>query len=545
MSPLVYLLAKRLGLTPRHGVSVRRDVRVPAEDVAVMLTDVYMPKGLARAPTVLIRSPYGRRPFGFSMGWPFASQGYVTVIQSCRGTAGSEGEFDPHHHEKSDGLAAVEWVKAQPFFDGTIVTYGPSYLGYNQWAIAAAAGPEVKAMSMQLTLSDFSQMNYAGGSLQLHGVLSWTFIVHSLESTLGRLRLGAYMGLRLATISQRSIRKLPIAALDEEVTGRRKKFWRDWMEHCSAYDPWWQSMSFEGTIPEIRRPCSFVSGWHDVFTPWSLRDFEALQKAGAPVRIQIGPWRHQDAGAEHAGIHDALDLLAEHVRGQPSARSAPVELYVMQADQWRRFDSWPPRETERRVLHLQPDGGLAPQAPVESGPVTYRYDPADPTPSVGGPALPKVPHTVDNRALEARSDVLCFTTGVLEQDLDVIGGPAAELHVQSSAPSADFFVRLCDVDEGGVSRNVCDFLQRVALPPGGGPQRVRVELWPTAYRFARGHRVRVQVSSGAFPRWARNLGTGESLPAGTTMRAAQQSVHFGSTHPSVLSLPVCPDTAGA
>jgi putative CocE/NonD family hydrolase len=217
-----------------------------------------------------------------------------------------------------------------------------------------------------------------------------------------------------------------------------------------------------------------------------------------------------------------------------------VHLFVVGANEWRDFEQWPPQEAQEMSLHLQPDGALADRPAAEPGCATYHYDPANPTPSLGGPALAKVPFTVDNRALEARRDVLCFTTTALEQDLDVIGVPAVVLHVASSAPSADFFARMCDVDETGVSRNVCDGLQRIALTPGGNPERIRIELWPTAFRFRRGHRLRLQVSSGAFPRWARNLGTGEPFSTGTEMRTADQSIHFGGTHPSVLRLPVCP-----
>jgi hypothetical protein len=158
---------------------------------------------------------------------------------------------------------------------------------------------------------------------------------------------------------------------------------------------------------------------------------------------------------------------------------------------------------------------------------------------------PPRPFSVDNRALESRRDVRCFTSAPLDGDLDVIGVPSADLYVSSSAPSADFFVRLCDVDEAGVSRNVCDGLQRVAIGAAGSPQPVRVELWPTAYRFSRGHRLRVQVSSGAFPRWARNLGTGEPLGSGTAMRVAEQSIHHSPACPSTVTLPVCRPADGA
>lgn len=524
---------------PRYGVDVRRDVPVPAGDGVALLTDVFTPKDLPRAPTVLVRSPYGRRPFGLSLAGPFATQGYVAVVQSCRGTAGSGGDFDPHHDERSDGLATLEWIEQQPWFDGTIVTYGPSYLGYTQWAVAAAAGPSLKAMAMQVTLSDFSRMTYAGGSLMLENALSWTHFVVSMRTALGKLAMALRMLLGRDAVSPQQWLALPLETLDARVTGQRVSFWRDWMEHGSFDDPWWEPMDFHRTIPDVRRPITLTSGWQDIFTPWSLRDFEALTRAGAPARITIGPWRHVEASSGVAAIQDALDWFAEQIDGRPGAPREPVKLYVMGAGEWRQFDRWPPKESAPTTWFLQPDGGLAEEPPPESPPDTYRYDPADPTPSIGGPALASVPFSVDNRELEARSDVLCFTSAPLPEDLDVIGVPVADLYVESSAASADFFVRVCDVDIAGVSRNVCDGLQRLATPAGAGPQRLRVELWPTAYRFPRGHRLRVQVASGAFPRWARNPGTGEPLATAVEMRAAGQSVHHAPERPSVLTLPVC------
>ena len=539
-------ILKQLGLSPTYRVDVRRKVRVRMPDGVELLADVYAPRGRTSGPTVLIRSPYGRWPFGLSMATPFATQGYYAVVQSCRGTAGSGGAFDPHHDERADGLATVEWITRQPWYAGSIVTYGGSYLGYTQWAIAEAAGPEVKAMAMQVTLSDFSQMTYSGDSLMLENALSWTHGVIAMKRAIGKLKMMVRMLLDRPAISAQQWRSLPLATLDRVVTGERVPFWRDWMEHGSARDPWWEPMNFHRTIPDVQRPISLVAAWYDIFTPWSLRDFAALQRTGIPARITIGPWRHTDREPAELVMHEALDWFAHHLGQRPSARTEAVKLFVIGADEWRHFDQWPPKESSPTAWYLQPGAGLAEHPAADSQPDRYRYDPADPTPSIGGPSLmPPRPFSVDNRPLESRSDVLCFSSAPLSGDVDVIGVPAAELYVSSSAASADFFVRLCDVDEAGVSRNVCDGLQRIAIRSDGLPQPVRVELWPTAYRFRRGHRLRVQVSSGAFPRWARNLGTDDALATGTGMRVGEQSIHHSPACPSAVTLPVCAATPGS
>jgi putative CocE/NonD family hydrolase len=187
-------------------------------------------------------------------------------------------------------------------------------------------------------------------------------------------------------------------------------------------------------------------------------------------------------------------------------------------------------------------GSLAQDTPPESEPDCYRYDPADPTPNVGGAGMGKVTGPKDNRTLEARADVLTYTSSRLDRDIEAIGPVSAELFIRSSLEHTDFFARLCDVDPSGKSMNVCDGLLRLVpgrpAPEPDGCLKVAIDLWPTAYRFRRGHQLRLQVSSGAFPRWARNLGSGEPLATATTLCTADQSVYHDPAHPSAVVLPI-------
>jgi putative CocE/NonD family hydrolase len=210
----------------------------------------------------------------------------------------------------------------------------------------------------------------------------------------------------------------------------------------------------------------------------------------------------------------------------------------MGVEAWRDFDSWPPSGYLPQRFHLQPGGGLDRTPPGPGGPPSrYRYDPADPTPAVGGVRMTRSSSgRVDNRKLEARPDVLTYTTATLGADTEVIGEVSAEIWFRSSLPHADVFARLCDVDPGGRSRNVCDGLTR--LSDAGDLTRADVRLWPTAHRFKRGHRIRVQVSSGAFPRYARNPGTGEPPATATRLLPADQEVYHDPAHPSAIILPV-------
>ena len=221
----------------------------------------------------------------------------------------------------------------------------------------------------------------------------------------------------------------------------------------------------------------------------------------------------------------------------------PVTIEVQgESGGWRELDDWPPPANPTR-WYLHPDGRLAPEAPSSpSPPDPYRYAPADATPSIGGIGM-LTGGAVDNRALEARPDVLVYTSDPLSGPLVLIGQVEAELWVSSSLDHTDFFVRLCDVAPDGSSVNLCDGLRR--LQPSSirrsadGSFSVSVPMWPAGHRFGAGHRVRVQVSSGAHPVYARNLGTGEPVATATTMRAAEQSVYH---EPGKLSFVTMPQT---
>lgn len=526
---------KRLGIAPTHQVITQRNIKIPAPEGAQLVTDLYLGSPEQSAPVVMIRSPYGRGSFAFH-AYALASQGFNVVLQSCRGTFGSSGKFDPHHDEQRDGLATIAWIKQQSWYGGSIATYGMSYLGYVQWAIAAAAGAEVKAMAMQVTMSDFSQMTYCGDSFMLENAFSWAHMMNTMRK--GGLRIVLQM--LFGKLNSEQWKTLPLAAMDEKIAGERIPFWQDWMQHDSSRDPWWTPMNFHSTIADIPHPISMLAGWHDIFLPFQIRDFSALQNAGKNVRITIGPWTHTTA---EGGLPDAIDWFRQHLftdaKNATRAFEKPVKLYVMGADEWRYFDTWPPREMRTESWYLQPRGELldriAPASPADN----YRYDPADPTPSLGGPGLFAKECSVDNAALESRADVLTYTSKLVNETIDLVGPVTADIYISSSAKSADFFVRLCDVDEKGISKNICDGLQRVTLASQDIPQCVHIDFWPTAYRIAQGHRIRVQISSGAFPRWARNLGGGEPLATATEMHVATQSIHHSPDYPSAINLPFC------
>ncbi|HBZ69828.1 MAG TPA: X-Pro dipeptidyl-peptidase, partial [Deltaproteobacteria bacterium] len=292
-------------------------------------------------------------------------------------------------------------------------------------------------------------------------------------------------------------------------------------------------------------PVNMVSGWYDIFLPHQLADYQTLVAAGNPPHLLIGPWTHRDGAGMAQQVRETLAMVRAHLCDEVAdLREARVRLYVMGAEEWQDFPVWPPPGFVVKPWHLHAGGRLAQASPASSVPDRYRYDPADPTPVIGGTLLSTGCGRRNQERVEARADVLTYTSDALSRDLDVIGNVEARIFVSSSLEHFDVFVRLCDVDQAGRSTNVCDGIERVDRSRGQGAENgvfeIRVQLWPTAQRFRAGHRIRVQVSSGAHPRFIRNLGTGEPIATATAMRVADQAVHHDPRRPSAVFLPVAP-----
>ena len=531
-----HFLQRKLHLLPPHtrDLVVDRDLRVPMRDGAVLLADRWAPSGESeRLPTVLIRIPYGRAGvFGSQMARPLAERGFQVLMQSTRGTFGSGGAFDPLRCEREDGLDTLEWVLKQPWFGDSMVLYGASYMGAVQWALAGALPPEVKAMIAAVSESAFTLEFLRADGYSLETTFGWGMLVAEQERRWVVPR--QLLGIRRR---QRALRTLPLDQADTAAIGRQS----DYFQHCLAHDadsPYWAVLDHSDRVADITVPVSSIGGWYDIFLPGQLRDHQSLQAAGRPARLTVGPWAHVAAATGPELVAEALDFGLAHARGEQPPERAPVRLFVMGEEAWRDFDSWPPPGYPAQRLHLHPGDVLAADPPGESEPDGYRYDPADPTPAVGGVrmALGVKAGRVDNAKLEARPDVLTYTSAVLDRDVEVIGEISAEIWFRSALPYADVFVRLCDVDPRGRSSNVCDGL--VSLTGADQISVAAVRLWPTAYRFTRGHRLRVQISSGAFPRYNRNPGTGEPRATATTLRAADQEVFHDPAHPSAIILPI-------
>lgn len=531
---------------PTHRVRLRSGLRVPVADGVMLATDHFAPESREPLPTVLVRTPYGRASLPGQ--WlsrftaeRFAERGYHVIYQDTRGRFDSEGAWEPYVHEAADGAATMDWIARQEWSDGQIALWGASYVGFTQWAAATAATTPPAALVPVITQSFLADR---GGAYHLHTTLLWLLLLDSMVrpdlSRLERFRL-----LTSTEAQNRSLlpalEHLPIATADEVLLGRPEPFFRRWGDHPDLDDPYWRAVDLRDQVAAVRAPVHLITGWYDLFTAGQLADYERLHAAGRDPYLTVGPWIHIALEVQRTSIREGLAWFDSHLKGRADRlRSAPVRIYVMGADEWRDLESWPPPSTEG-TFFLRAGGGLAAN-PGEGAPTRYHYDPADPTPNLGGPLLSSDAGPVDNRPLEARSDVVTFTGAPRTTPLEIIGTPRALLFVHSSRAHTDFFARLCDVHPDGRSINLCDALVRIepgAVPTGPGESlRVEIPLTPTAHRFLPGHRLRLQISSGAFPRYSRNPGSDEPLLDATGLHVAQQSIYHDETHPSRLLLPV-------
>jgi uncharacterized protein len=531
----------------------REPLRMPVRDGVELLADRYYCRRNIAQPTLLIRSCYGRGSLFRLFAVLFAERGMQVVVQSCRGIDGSQGTFRPFFDEQNDGADTVEWIARQPWFNGDLALWGMSYLGNTAWAIVnSSVGDRVKALGLHVTLTNFRDRTYAFGGFTLLSCVGWTATMLGIFRSSGMSLLKALGSVRKTRARTRqAVKTVPLRKADRILAPEGVSWWQDWMDHTEPNDAWWEAVDY-GRAAETIPPTVMVAGWYDIFLPWQLKDFTTAQHAGRHVRLIIGPWVHAALPGMAESVRQSITLFQERfgIGSQRSANAASqprVRLFLMGANEWRDYPSWPTPDSVDRTYYLHASGAMSSATPHRESKSAFDYDPAQPTPSLHGPTLEGRIGSGNMAELESRSDVLVFSTEPLPGDLDVIGPVSAEVFLRSSSEFTDLYLCLCDVTPHSLSSNVCDGYVRLrsgtdlAGRPAADAQRtqkVRVDFWPTAYRFRGGHCIRIIVASGAHPRYARNLGSGEPLGDAHTMVVAHQEILHGPEHPSAITLAV-------
>ncbi|ACU77501.1 peptidase S15 [Catenulispora acidiphila DSM 44928] len=489
---------------PRYAVSYEPHLPVPMADGVELLADHYYPEPATPQdfPTLLVRSPYGRGfPWAALYGVAFAEQGFHVLLQSSRGTAGSGGVFQLWRDDGPDGQATIAWLRRQAWFDGRLGLVGPSAMAYAQWALAAEPPPELKAMVVHVPLHNPHGFFHRNGVFALEDALIAVTAVATQHLGVRRF-LGAT--LRLARGMKRIVRSESPIETYGQVMGRSPTSLTGAAAHPDPGDGYWQGTDLLSAADGLEVPTLVVSGWSDVALDQALQQYGRLP-AGYRSLL-IGPWTHTTAFQR--GVGKIFGESAAWLRGHlvdPAPPKERIQVALGGTDEWRDLAAWPPAAVPV-PWYPHPEGGLMREPPgtnVAAG--TVHYNPADPTPSVGGSGLTQKSGIRDNTALEQRNDVLIFTSTPLTAAIEVIGTVAAEILVDPGigSSSATLFVRLCDVDERGHSWNVCDGITRVVSTDSSSqPAAVTVAMSSTAHRFLPGHRIRIQISGGAHPRFA-------------------------------------------
>lgn len=545
------LLARALDIPPAdYAVAVRSGLRIPMRDGAHLAADLYSPQRAGSFPTLLIRTPYGRSWMPNLYARLFAQRGYHVLVQDVRGRFGSEGEFAPFVHEASDGADTIGWLRRQSWFIGRVGTWGQSYLGYVQWALASTYPDHVQAIMPIIASSRGPHTGSSSTNIpSLELPVRWMVVLHALDHFPGGNReLAPWYALpRLFPLTQGRILEeaflaLPPSEADLVAVGAEVPHYRNTVN--GLLPPEYDAADKHPALDRVEAAVHLVGGWYDFMLPDLLADYRALRVAGRNPYLTIGPWTHLDRGSGRASLREGLAWFDATLKGKPERlRANPVALYLMQANEWLAYDVWPPPAT---VVSYYPatEGTLTDRrSPELRASNSFCYDPSDPTPAWAGARFYAQAGRRDNRPLEARSDVLTFTSRPLDANLDVVGPVSASLYVRASAGHADFFVCLCDVSPDGASYNVCDGVHRLA-PGQGQPQedgstRIEVDLGGTAYRFRQGHRLRLQISGGAFPRFARNLGDQNVAGSTSVFRPRVQTIYHDRNHRSAIHLPIC------
>jgi putative CocE/NonD family hydrolase len=586
------------------GQQITIDFDVPAEmrDGVILRANVYRPVGEGRWPVLLTRTPYGKdMPNSASVLDPAQAvrRGYIVIVQDTRGRFASEGVWEPMIHEGEDGVDTIAWAAQLPYSNGEVGMFGASYFGFTQWSAAVLNPPALRAMVPYITWCDplWSGTLFRGGAFELGSSAGWQLMMganvlqrryatasdprifgatfYRWVQTLDALGPQGYWELPLKDFAP--LLGLDIAPAFFDAIARP-------MDVEQA-----EPLTILGKHERVTVPTYNIGGWYDIFLKDTLTNYRLMREQGQSElarqsKLLIGPWVHGGAsnpvGEMNFGFASTPALIAmqsdvmtlqmrwfDHfLKGQDTGflSEAPVKIFVMGANVWRDEQEWPLARAEetRYYLHsagsantLHGDGTLSTLPPAFEMPDTYDYDPEHPVMTRGGALLmtPEYrPGVFDQRVTEERSDVLVYSTPVLEEDLEVTGPIEVHLWAQSSAPDTDFVARLVDVHPDGYAQNLTDGIIRARYreyPQGAAPSLIEpgrayeyvIDLWATSNVFLRGHRLRLDITSSNFPRWDRNPNTGHDFGVDSELAVARQTILHDTDHPSYVLLPIIPN----
>jgi putative CocE/NonD family hydrolase len=566
------LLAQGAAPAPER-ILIDHHKAIRLRDGVTVYADVYRPARDGRFPAIVVRTPYGvqREATGVHDRLiSLARMGYAVVNTDVRGRYESEGAWDPFRAEGKDGYDVVEWTATQPWSNGKVGTQGGSYLGHVQWATLVQQPPSlVAAFPAVASTNLYKNWITHGGAFHLAFNFGWGVVrmpFRIMQPQWYFTGPDAAPELRY----ERLLMHLPLETMDEQALQHPVKHWRDWVTH-ESYDAYWKAVSDEEKFAKVNVPVMTQGGWFDIFLPGTIDGFVGVRRHGANerarslTRMVVGPWGHGPS-RKYGDLDfgpDADRTLFQyetrwhdfHLKGLKNGvdTEAPVQIFYMGVNKWRGEQDWPVPGTTYTPWYLQPGGRLAPSAPAAGETTTtYRYDPANPVPTTGGNnccGSPTIAGPVDQTPLDARADIVRFTSDVLKEPVTIAGPVTMDLHATTDGKDTDWMVKLVDVHPDGKAYPMAEGILRARFREGldkpslltpGQAYRYSVDMVGTAIVFQPGHRIRVDITSSNFPQFDRNLNTGDPLGKGTQPRVAQQTIHHSASRPSAIVLPIVP-----
>lgn len=515
-------------------------VQIPMRDGIELPTDIYFPENMNdKLPCILIRSPAGKETYKDAYT-PLVESGYVLAIQDTRSYVDPEGKTFPMLSDGwgdlQDGYDTIQWLSKSSFTNGKVGTMGFSAMGIAQNLLAPSAPPALKAQYIGFAASSvYHHAMFMGGRPYKEQVEGW---------------LGSHM-------------KKPEAFLD---------FIRDQV----AYNDFWNNVNANKMAARVQVPALYYGGWYDTFSQGTIDAFQSRQKFGGQgakgrQKLVMGPWTHYWPFSMKLGDYEIpnqakkppVDISAKrwfdfYLKGIENGvlELAPVTYYVMgpfdgtpsSGNVWRTANKWPVHYNPTR-FYLGEKGSLHEESPMRKElELSFKYDPANPVPSLGGSNLYIESGPKDQRPIEGRNDVVVFTSQPLTEDLEVTGRIAAKIFFKSDCKETDLSVRLCDVYPDGKSILITDGISSISQPELNGEtvipytpgeiREVAVDLWSTSIVFAKGHRIRVAVTSSNFPRFEKSLNIAKDEEYLGGAKIAHNAVHLGGRYKSHIVLPV-------
>jgi uncharacterized protein len=569
---------------PPAQIMFEQGVAMKTRDGVTLRADIYRPAAEGKYPTLLQRTPYNKDNTA-EFARKAAARGYLVVVQDVRGRYSSEGEWYTFKHESDDGYDAVEWAAALPNSDGRVGMFGGSYVGATQMLTAIAHPPHLAGICPVVTASNYHEnWTYQGGAFEQWFNESWT--TGLAQDTLGRVirdNTNARVGAAVLPLKNYPLFNIPAPQNTAALTGALAPYFLDWLAH-PTYDDYWKQWSIEENFDKIQVSALTIAAWYDIFQGGSLRNYLGMRehagndaaRKGQRLLVTIGG---HAGGGRHIGAVDFGPAAAEFDENEITLRwynylfkgeqnefaGKPVRIFVMGKNEWRDEDAWPLKRAKETRYSLYSgnaaNGAARNGALLEPGVLTrtsgspsdtFTYDPANPVPTTGGPLCCDGQHLAagprDQKEVEARPDVLVYSTEPLAEDLEVTGPVTLDLFAKTSAADTDFTAKLVDVGPDGSAINLTEGILRARYRESttGAPKPItpgevyeyKIDLWSTSNVFLKGHRIRLEVSSSNFPRFDRNLNTGKDDASDGEMVKATNTVLHDAAHPSALILPV-------